>query len=109
MSSCTRLCCISIRSSLRRISNQLDAAAAKGKIVFERERCAGCHTPPFYTTNKLVPADGFEPPADHMQRFDILPAGIGVDPSYAHGNAQGHRLLQGTFAEGSVVPRTVRT
>ena len=56
---------------------------AKGKAVFEREGCAGCHTPPLYSNNKLVPADGFEPPADHLQRFDVIETRIGVNPSYA--------------------------
>jgi hypothetical protein len=63
--------------------NRVDALAASGKIIFDREGCAGCHTPPFYTNNKLIPADGFEPPADHKQRFDILETRLGVNPSYA--------------------------
>jgi hypothetical protein len=63
--------------------NRPDAVTAKGKAVFEREGCAGCHTPPLYSNNKLVPADGFEPPADHLQRFDVIETRIGVNPSYA--------------------------
>jgi mono/diheme cytochrome c family protein len=63
--------------------NRFDEAAARGKRIFERERCGGCHTPPLYTNNKLIPADGFDPLADHARRFDILPTRIGVDPSYA--------------------------
>ena len=34
-----------------------------------------------YTANKLVPADGFTPPADHVKRYDILDARIGTDPA----------------------------
>lgn len=63
--------------------NRFDAAAARGKKVFEREGCAGCHAPPLYTNNKLIPVDGFEPPADHKRRFDILDSRVGADPRYA--------------------------
>ncbi|MEX2264028.1 MAG: hypothetical protein WD696_18895 [Bryobacteraceae bacterium] len=63
--------------------NRFDAVAARGKKIFEREGCAGCHAPPFYTNNKLVPVDGFEPPADHKRRFDILEKRVGTDPRYA--------------------------
>ena len=63
--------------------NRFDALAARGKKIFERERCARCHTPPLYTNNKLAAVDGFEPPADHKQRFDVLDERIGTDPRYA--------------------------
>jgi hypothetical protein len=63
--------------------NQFSAEAAKGERIFEREGCAGCHTAPLYTNNKLIPVDGFEPPADHRERFDILLARLGTDPRYA--------------------------
>jgi cytochrome c553 len=29
---------------------------ARGKTIFEREGCAHCHTPPFYTNNERIPA-----------------------------------------------------
>jgi cytochrome c553 len=29
---------------------------ARGKSIFEREGCARCHTPPFYTNNERIPA-----------------------------------------------------
>jgi hypothetical protein len=61
--------------------NRFDARAERGQAVFNRSGCAGCHTPPLYTANKLVPADGFTPPADHHQRFDILDARVGTDPA----------------------------
>src|SRR5262249_45357382 len=32
---------------------------AIGARVFAREGCAGCHTPPLYTNNKLTAVDGF--------------------------------------------------
>src|SRR5262249_62121880 len=59
---------------------QFSAEAAKGERIFEREGCASCHTPPLYTNNKLIPVDGFKPPADHRERFDILLTGMGSDP-----------------------------
>jgi hypothetical protein len=31
-----------------------DRSVAAGKKVFDREGCAGCHTPPLYTNNKLT-------------------------------------------------------
>lgn len=63
--------------------NQFDATAAQGKKIFEREGCGGCHTAPLYTNNKLIPADGFTPPADHATRFAILTKRVGTDPRYA--------------------------
>jgi hypothetical protein len=63
--------------------NRFDEKAAKGRKIFDREGCGGCHTPPLYTNNKLIPADGFTPPADHARRFDILDKRVGTDPGYA--------------------------
>jgi hypothetical protein len=37
--------------------NPRTAIAERGELVFEREGCAVCHTPPLYTNNKLTPAD----------------------------------------------------
>ncbi len=42
--------------------------------------CVTRHAPPLFTNNKLVPADGFEPPA---RAEDVLDRHIGVDPRYA--------------------------
>ncbi len=63
--------------------NHWNAAAAKGKRIFERERCARCHTPPFYTNNRLVPVEGFAVPSDHKRRFDISAELVGTDPRFA--------------------------
>jgi hypothetical protein len=60
--------------------NRFDELAAQGKKVFNREGCAMCHTPPLYTNNKLVPADGFKIPEDHLKKYDILPMSVGTDP-----------------------------
>jgi hypothetical protein len=63
--------------------NRVDPTAARGKIIFEREGCATCHTPPLYTNNKLIPVDGFDPPAEHRQQFDVMETRVGTDPRYA--------------------------
>jgi hypothetical protein len=58
--------------------HQGDERAARGKAVFEREGCASCHAPPLYTNNKLVPVEGFKPPADSPDA--IVDKSIGLDP-----------------------------
>jgi hypothetical protein len=60
--------------------NPFDATAQAGKRVFEREGCAGCHTPPLYTNNKLLPVSGFRIPPEHLSKFDILNVTIDTDP-----------------------------
>jgi hypothetical protein len=60
--------------------NKLDSLAASGQTIFEREGCGMCHTPPLYTNNKLMPADGFNVPKEHLKNYDILPMSIGTDP-----------------------------
>lgn len=37
--------------------NKPDRLTAQGKKVFEREGCAGCHTPPLYTSNAILAVD----------------------------------------------------
>jgi hypothetical protein len=59
--------------------NRFDGVAARGQKVFGREGCAGCHTPPLYTNNKLTPAEGFTVPEDHKEKYDILPISVGTD------------------------------
>jgi len=63
--------------------NPFDAVAARGKRIFEREGCTGCHPPPAYTNNMLTPALGFKPPPDHAQRYRILNVSIGTNPDLA--------------------------
>jgi hypothetical protein len=60
--------------------NHLDASARRGRMVFAREGCAACHTPPLYTNNKLLPAAGFAVPREHTRLYDILPVIVGTDP-----------------------------
>jgi hypothetical protein len=54
--------------------NKPNALTARGEKIFAQEGCATCHTPPFYTNNKLIPVDGFPPLKDDPKtaRLDIL-------------------------------------
>jgi hypothetical protein len=61
--------------------NVFSDQAGRGKAVFEREGCAGCHTPPLYTSNALTPAEGFKVPADHENKYDITDISVGTDPN----------------------------
>ena len=60
-----------------------DRLARRGEMVFKREGCALCHTPPQFTNNKLTLAEGFSPPEDHFTRYDILRTSVGTDSSLA--------------------------
>jgi hypothetical protein len=56
--------------------HKFDELAARGKQVFERESCGRCHTPPLYTSNKLVPVDGFlvsreHPDYPHINNYPV--------------------------------------
>lgn len=53
---------------------------AGGESVFQRLRCARCHTPPAHTSNALTPVDGFEVPSDHREKYQILEESAGTDP-----------------------------
>jgi hypothetical protein len=63
--------------------NPSDAKAKAGEKIFQREGCAGCHTPPLYTNNKLTLAKGFDPPRDVPLMLDVLPMSVGTDPGLA--------------------------
>ena len=63
--------------------NQNDPRIRVGKVVFDRENCAGCHTPPSYTNNKLTPAQGFTPQKDHPLLSSIMNVSVGTDPGLA--------------------------
>jgi hypothetical protein len=56
---------------------------AWGEQIFRREGCAGCHTPPHYTNNRLTLALGFTPPPEHLKVLDIMPVSVGTDPNLA--------------------------
>jgi hypothetical protein len=56
------------------------ALLKKGEGIFMKEGCDNCHNPPYYSNNKLTPADGFEPPAEHYKKYDIYDVPVGTDP-----------------------------
>jgi cytochrome c peroxidase len=60
--------------------------SARGELVFGRSGCGGCHTPPLYTNNKLVPVDGFtriEHPQSPPVSDILVGARLGLDPGLA--------------------------
>jgi hypothetical protein len=59
----------------------LDEHARRGREVFAAAGCPDCHTPPLYTSNEVVPADGFDPP--YSEALDVLPRRVGTDPGSA--------------------------
>lgn len=63
--------------------NRGSPLAARGRRVFERERCARCHTPPLYTNNTLTPTEDFEVPAWHRKAFHVTDTSLYTDPSLA--------------------------
>jgi hypothetical protein len=60
--------------------NQTDSLTASGKKVFEREGCAGCHPPPFYTNNRRTPAIGYR---SSPEDSDVAQICVGTDPTLA--------------------------
>ena len=63
--------------------NPFDEKAQAGQKIFGREGCSRCHTPPLYTSNKLTPAQGFDPPKDAPATLDILRISVCTDPGLA--------------------------
>jgi hypothetical protein len=59
--------------------NRFDARAGAGQKIFTAN-CAGCHTPPLYTNNKLTLAKGFKPDGENP---DVMPVSVGTDPGGA--------------------------
>ena len=51
----------------------------KGKKAFTKAGCITCHTPPLYTNNKLTPVNGFDPPKDHFEKYDIFNVSVETD------------------------------
>ncbi|HEY2017932.1 MAG TPA: hypothetical protein VGH38_30720 [Bryobacteraceae bacterium] len=66
--------------------NHPDALTGVGKKVFEREGCAACHTPPFYTNNKRTPAIGYR---SSPEDSDVVPISVGTDPTLAMRSRRG--------------------
>ena len=63
--------------------NRFDDRARRGQRIFQQQGCAGCHTPPLYTNNKLTPALGFKIPDDLRKSENILNVSVGTDPALA--------------------------
>jgi hypothetical protein len=64
--------------------NQLDAEARHGQELFmTTAKCAQCHTPPFYSNNKLTLAEGFTPTREELKEYDILNLSVGTDSGLA--------------------------
>jgi hypothetical protein len=59
------------------------ATLDQGEQVFRREGCVNCHVPPEYTSGKLTLAEGYQPPANHPNRDDIVAISVGTDPGLA--------------------------
>ncbi len=55
------------------------ATLARGERVFAEAGCVTCHPPPLYTNNKLTPANGFEPSAEHFKKYDIFNVSVETD------------------------------
>ena len=61
--------------------NKFDALAKRGEEIFHEEGCAKCHDPKQgYTNNKLIRAPGFEVPANHPERDNIMRQRVNTDP-----------------------------
>jgi len=62
-----------------------DAAAERGRDLFETHGCAECHPPPIYTSNELIAVDGFDPPRDDpaTRRLHVSSMKIDTDPGLA--------------------------
>jgi hypothetical protein len=69
--------------------NTFDALAEKGRQAFNTQDCARCHTPPLYSSNNLTPADGFEVPQDHHERYAIEEESLGTDAGLALSTRRG--------------------
>jgi hypothetical protein len=63
--------------------------SAAGERIFAREGCAGCHTPPLYTNNRLTLAEGFSPPKGLPASLDVMSISVGTDPGLALATRKG--------------------
>ncbi len=63
--------------------NPFDDEARHGQVVFMTAGCAQCHTPPFYSNNKLTLAQGFTPTQEEFEEYDIMNRSVGTDPGLA--------------------------
>ncbi|MBZ5604122.1 MAG: hypothetical protein LAO79_17625 [Acidobacteriia bacterium] len=61
-------------------SNPVSDVARAGEKVFQQQGCGGCHTPPYFTNNKLTPAIGFQVSDELRRTEDILDVSVRTDP-----------------------------
>ena len=61
--------------------NPYDGQAERGEMLFRRERCNRCHTPPLYTNNRVTLAEGFTAPEDAP--LDVARVSVGTDAGLA--------------------------
>jgi hypothetical protein len=59
------------------------ALIARGKEIFAEETCVDCHTPPFYSSNKLTLADGYKPTKEELEKYDVIDFSVRTDPGLA--------------------------
>lgn len=69
--------------------NRYDDLAARGEAIFQEQGCAGCHTPPIYTNNRLNPTENFEIPAEHLDSQNPMRVSVGTDPNLAMRSRRG--------------------
>lgn len=67
----------------------LDDLTRRGEQIFERESCTDCHPAPLYTSNQLVRAPGFRPPAEHFERYDVSRRRVHTDAELAMSTRRG--------------------
>jgi hypothetical protein len=60
--------------------NRTSPMTERGQKIFVAQGCGGCHTPPTYTNNKLLPVSTFQIPEPHRAKYQILEVAIGTDP-----------------------------
>ena len=63
--------------------NHASAESERGQAVFQTQGCANCHTPPFYTNNRLTLALGYHPSDSIMRLTGAMNISVGTDPNLA--------------------------
>jgi hypothetical protein len=63
--------------------NHASAESQRGQAVFGTQGCANCHTPPFYTNNRLTLAAGYHPSDSIMGLTGAMNISVGTDPNLA--------------------------
>ncbi|HYP08105.1 MAG TPA: di-heme oxidoredictase family protein [Bryobacteraceae bacterium] len=89
--------------------NRTDPRIRLGQRIFHREGCARCHTPPFYTNNKLTTAEGYQPSKSHPYAADIVRVSVRTDANLALRTRKGTGLykvpsLKGVWYRGRFHP-----